>query len=214
MGEVSIWQWAITDDLDAVFAQLVAADDAGCLRMAVEGWAGLRLQVMAKEAEAKMREMGLPEEELATMLKGLEAMLAEEDDWAEAMTAEGAPEVGLATSHMFFEDPHASIEYEDRERQVAELFGAYKAAASKALGQPGRSVVEACGVTLEAFFDAEDSEALMDTGMTAGTWIWEADGVVYALNQFQEDKELPIDVTFARMTANAFAAVKDAVTRA
>lgn len=208
---ISIWNWAITDDLDVMFAQLVAADEAGFTKLAVEGLSGQRLQVMAKEAEAKMREMGLPEEELATMLKGLEAMLEEEDDWAEAMTGEGAPEVGLASSHMFFDDPYASIDYDEREQQVAERFDAYKAAAVKALGQPGQGIVQACGVTLEAFYDAEDGEALMDTGMTAGTWIWEADGVVYALNQYQEDKELPIDVTFARMSSDAFDAVKGAV---
>lgn len=211
MGAVSIWQWAVTDELDALFARLVAADADEFARIAAEGVSGKRLGDMAAAAEAKMRAMGLPEAELATMLKGLEAMLQEEADWADAVVSEGAPEVGLATSHMFYDDPYAALDYDERKAQVAELFGRYKAAAAKAVGAPGQGLAQAFGVTLEQLYRAEDAEALMDTGLDARSWIWRQEGVVYALNQWQEDKELPIDVTFARLPVEAFNAVQAAV---
>ncbi|WP_299881005.1 hypothetical protein [uncultured Sulfitobacter sp.] len=211
MGEVSIWQWAVTDDLGALFTRLVAADADGFARIAAEGVSGKRLADMAAATEAKMREMGLPEAELATILKGLEAMLEEEEAWAEVAAAEGTPEVGLATSHMFFEDPHASIDHEEREAQVAELFGRYKAAAAQAIGLPGQGLAEALGVTLKQLYRAEDADALIDTGLDPRSWVWAGAGVVYTLNQWQEDNELPIDLTFARMPVEAFNAVRAAV---
>lgn len=211
MGDVSIWRWAVTEDLDAIFARLVAADEEGFAQIAAQGVSGKRLEDMAAAAEAKMRAMGLPEAELATMLKGLETMLEEEADWADAAAAEGAPEVGLATSHMFFDDPYAALDYEERGAQVAALFGQYKVAIAQAVDAPGQALAEAFGVTLEQFYRAEDAEVLMDTGLDARSWVWEKNGAVYMLNQLQEDKELPIDVTFARMPLVAFDTLKAAV---
>lgn len=208
---VSIWRWAITDDLEGLFAALIAADEAGFARIAGEisgSDPGERLEDMAAKTEAKMRAMGLPEEVLATMLKGLKTMQAEEADWVEASEGEGALDVALASSHMFYDDPYASLDYAEREAQVAVLFERYKAAIAKKAGLPGQSLVDAFGVTLEQFYHAEDAEVLMDTGLNAGTWVWAHDGVIYTLNQWQEDKELPIDLTFARMAAADFAALK------
>ncbi|WP_370399350.1 hypothetical protein [Sulfitobacter sp. JB4-11] len=208
MGAISIWQWAVTDDLGTLFARLISADEATFARIAAEGVSGKRLEDMAAAAEAKMRAMGLPEAELATMLKGLEAMLEEEADWADAAAAYAAPEVGLATSHMFYDDPYAALDYEEREAQVAVLFEQYKAAIAQAVGAPGSGLADAFGVGLEQLYRAEDADVLMDTGLVALSWIWSHEGAVFTLNQHQEDKELPIDVTFARMPLADFDALK------
>lgn len=208
MGAISIWQWAVTDDLGTLFARLISADEAAFARIAAEGVSGKRLEDMAAAAEAKMRAMGLPEAELATMLKGLEAMLEEEADWADAAAAYAAPEVGLATSHMFYDERYAALDYEEREAQVAVLFEQYKAAIAQAVGALGNGLADAFGVGLEQLYRAEDADILMDTGLDALSWIWSHEGAVFTLNQHQEDKELPIDVTFGRMPLADFDALK------
>ena len=213
-GDVSIWRWAVTDDLGSLFARLVAASDAEFAQIATEVEAGSEtpmpsIDEMEAQAEAKFRAMDVPPDVLDSMLKGLKTMMQESREEAAAddqEAMEGYPAIALASSHMFSDAPFAALTYEAREAQVAERLEAYRTAASAAIGQPGQSLSDYLGVAVETDDDALD--VLLESELAAVVWLWEAGPQVYFLSEWQEDKELPIDLEFGRAPSAMFAAVR------
>lgn len=225
--QISIWRWVVEDDLDGLFARLVAATDAGFGEIATEimrGGEGANpppsLDEIEAQTEAKMRAQNLPKDILKTVLEGLKEMMREAREEAEKDAADeendedfapdpqGRISVGLASSHMFFDDPYASLEHEEIDRQVAALMTAYKAAASKAVGHEGQSFMAYLGVAPEQFYDDPKFDALEEEGFGNIEWVWVTPEHVYFLNHWHEDKELPIDLEFGRAPVQVFEALQ------
>ncbi len=218
MSEVSIWRFAITEGLDALFSRLVAADDEGFQTIAnelmVEGAEDLpSLDDIERDTEAKLRAMDLPDDIKETMLRGFKNSMAEarEEDWDNADNEEDfAPDpdgrlgVSMASSHMFFDDPYASLAYEEIDRQVEGLTTRYRVAVSASLEDEGQSLADFLGMRQEQLWDDDTFDALMEVGLDAVTWVWVGPAQVHFLSQWQEDKELPIDLEFGRMPRAAF----------
>ena len=224
-GEISIWRWAVEDDLEARFARLVAATDdefatlAG--EMMQEGAEELPdVDEMYRQTEEKMRAMNLPPEQLATMLAGLKAMREEaqeeweaedddlDDEGFDAVDPSGRIGVALASSHMFYDDPYASLEYEEIEAQVAAAMAGYRAAISKAVGDEGQSLAAFLGLAAERLYEDDAFDVLMEAGLAEVEWLWVKSDQVMFLSQWHEDKELPIDLEFSRAPLAVFEAVK------
>ncbi len=226
MSDVSIWRFAITDNLEALFERLVGADDNTFLGIAsevmLEGAEDMpSLDDIERDTEAKLRAMDLPDDIKETMLRGFKDSIAEarEEEWADeeddfVRDPEGRLGVALASSHMFFDDPYASLEYEEIDRQVEGLMTRYRAAARAALGHPGQLLADFLGVSQAQLWDDDAFDALMEAGLDAMVRVWVGPAQVYFLSQWQEDKELPIDLEFGRMPRAAFDQACQSVTGA
>ena len=151
-GDISIWRWAVEDNLEARFARLVAATDAEFAALANEmmqegGEDVPDVDEIYRQTEEKVRAMNLPPDQLAATLAGLKAMREEaQEDWAEdeeelsGDDPSGWLSVALASSHMFFDDPYASLGYEEIETQLGAAMAGYRAAISAAVGHGGQSL--------------------------------------------------------------------------
>ena len=225
--EISIWRWAITTDLDALFARAIAATDDALIRLnaehsALDPAAHETLDDIEAKAEEKFRAMNLPAEVFKTMMAGFKDMMAEarqEDaDWDDdddeddpVLDPDGRAGFALASSHMFYDDPYASLDYEEIERQVRAQMDAYRAAISKALGDPGQSLADFLGISPERSYEDDVFDALMEKGLAEVEWVWiNGDRVVF-LSEWHEDKELPIDLEFGRAPRALFDDVKAAL---
>lgn len=219
--EISIWRWAITDDLDGLFARLVHASDEEFSEISTQliqdGAEEMPdLEQVERETEAKFRAMNLPADILETMLAGFKSMMGEaredldeeenDDDLAQA--PDGGVRVALASSLMFFDDPFASLEYEVIDGQVATLMGQYRASVSKAAGSEGQSLAAYLGVDIEQLYDEDAMEILAENGLDSVEWVWVKGDMVLYLSHWHEDKELPIDLEFGRMPVAHFDPVK------
>ena len=224
--QISIWRWCLEGDLDAQFAELLAADadqfSVIAAQMAGEGAGDLpSIAQTQAETEAKIRAMGLPDDVLQTTLEGFRAMVAEAEEEQAALDEEPFEDDGfgdgvrvgaaLASSHMFFDDPFASLEYSEIDRQVDAALDSFKAAISKALGDNGQSFADYLGIATEALHGEAAFDALMSVGVEGAVWVWEQGEVAYYLSQLQEDKELPIDLEFHRFATAQLAAIKEKI---
>ncbi|MEO0439851.1 MAG: hypothetical protein AAF067_03135 [Pseudomonadota bacterium] len=197
----SIWSWTLTDDPEPLFRKLVSASDEEFLSVAAA----------AMQASAPAFE-----DDLGDMLA--ESDDAEEEDWEEDWDeeAEGEnflpqPDIGLCTSHMFFDDPWASMEYEEIDRQVEQRLASYRAAISKAVGHDGQRFTDYIGAD-PATMDDEKAFTLYEMD----EWedhdrVWEKGAHIFYLNVHHEDKELPIDIGFGRTTADRFKKLRDVI---
>ncbi|MEM6304725.1 MAG: hypothetical protein AAF744_08400 [Pseudomonadota bacterium] len=224
MGNISIWRWAVEDDLDAFFARLVRADDAEVAAIAAEVAAQEAeslpsLDQIEAETEAKLRGMKLPADIMKTMLRGFKNSMQEaREEEARAATEEeefdpmpgpnGRVGLALASSHMFYEDPYASLGYEEIEGQVNALLARYGAAISKAVGHPGQTLPEYLGLAEDALWEDAVFDILVEPGLDAVMRMWITGDLVLYLGQWHEDKELPIDLEFNRVHVALFEGVK------
>ena len=217
--QISIWRWALTDDLEARFAQLVADPELAfaALNLELAGRENVQsLNDVEAETVAKFRAMDLPEDILQTMLDGFKTMMEEarEDEVADTVDDEFAPSqvgrnaVALASSHLFHEKPFASLAYEEIDRQVGALVAAYRGAISKAVGHAGQDFSRYLGLDAGGFEDDDVFDILLKNGVESCVWVWSLQDAVFLLIQRQEDKELPIDLEFQRAPFALFAALK------
>jgi len=219
---ISIWRWQVEGDLDAQFTALIAAapDQFATLAARMAGDDLPSLADTQDATEAKLRAMGLPEDVLQTTLEGFRAMVAEQEEAQEIFEDEGddgydgrggAGRVGatLASSHMFFDDPYASLGHAEIDAQVGKALAGYKAAIAKAVGIAGQSFAAYLGVTDEQLNGHDAFDAQMAAGIEGAVWVWELRDAVFALTQWQEDKELPIDLEFHRYPRATLKALKE-----
>jgi len=217
--QVSIWRWAVTDDLDGLFVRLVAASEDEFSQIALEIESGApgtpSVDQIEAETEARLRAMDLPADIMATMLSGYKSMMEEAraeqqapDEDAVMPDAQGRMTVALASSHMFYDEPHASLAYEVIASQVAEKLTAYASAISAAVGDAGQSLGEFLGVSGNV--DGQDAviDVLVETDLAAVAWVWVVGDVTFFLSQWHEDKELPIDLEFGRAPRAVFDAAR------
>lgn len=226
VDQVSIWRWQIEGDLEAQFHALITAPEGEfakrALQFAGDDFAGDDLKgtpATRAQTEARIRAMGLPEDVLQTTLEGYRAMLAEEDaaqgffddaeddgyDWR---GGDGRVGASLASSHMFFDDPYAMLDYEEIDDQVQAALERYKAAVSKAIGHAGQVFAQYLGTTQEKLNAHDGFEALMAAGTEGVLWVWEKGDYAYVLTHWQEDSELPIDLEFHRFKAASLQALR------
>lgn len=217
MGEqVSIWRWAVTDDLDARFAQLVSAPEEAFaalgVEMAAEGGVEPRsLDDVEAETVAKFRAMDLPEDVFQTMLAGFRTMM-EEARAEEALAVgddiepdpDGCISVALASSHVFLNDPYAALEGAEIERQVNALIGTYRAAISKAVGAAGQDFAEFLGAGPDRMRADDTVDVLLENGLEGVLWVWPVQDGVFFLSQWQEDRGLPVDLEFCHAPSGVF----------
>ncbi len=117
----------------------------------------------------------------------------------------GIQEVALCSSHMFFDDPYASMEYEDIDAQRAERLKIYRKAISQAIGDDGARFEDFVGAD-PALLDDEKAFAIYEIEDWYGYyWVWPNADTVFFLAERQEDKELPIDISCGRAPAEFFA---------
>ena len=212
--DISIWRWAMTENLDARFAALVAASDAEFARLAVE-IAGededtaLSIDETASQTEAKIRALGLPPDILEVTLAGLNEMIAE----ARAEEAAFADEPGsgvedfgndqiavaLASSHMFIDAPFALLSHAEIDRQVTALLDRYSDAITKTVGQPSQSLAACLNMTPEQLNDDTVIDALMQAGVESAERIWISGDTAHFLSVWREDKDMPLDLGFHRI---------------
>lgn len=220
--KISIWRWQVEGDLDAQFAALIAA--------APDQFAGLAARMAGDDlpsladtqdaTEAKLRAMGLPDDVLQTTLEGFRAMVAEQEEAQEIFEDEdedtydgrrGAGRLGatLASSHMFFDDPYASLGQEEIDAQVGAALKRYKAAVTSAAGTAGQSFAAYLGVSADHLNGRDAVQAQVAAGVEGAVWVWEEGDTVFALTHWQEDRELPIDLEFHRFAHATFTALKE-----
>ncbi|MEO0914375.1 MAG: hypothetical protein AAFY59_15545, partial [Pseudomonadota bacterium] len=213
---VSIWSWGITEDLDALFTALAAASEDG-FEAAAQPWIDAAPPDEAPEpeeiianAEARLESANIPKSIKDTLLGAFRRLRGdmekdawEEDengDWEEEDLGDeedsfdnplpSRREIPLATSHMFYDDPYASLDYEEIEAQVQARLTAYRAAASKALGHPGQPFLQFVGVS-EAAFDAGEDQGPIEPLLWQGfTWVWPMADTVYFLVFLHVDEEV------------------------
>ena len=219
-GDISIWRWVVEDNLEARFARLVAATDAEFTTLAkemmLEGAEDVPdVDEIYRQTEEKVRAMNLPPDQLAATLAGLKAMREEEQgDWAEdeeeliGEDPSGRLSVALASSHMFFDDPYASLGYEEIEAQVGAAMAGYRAAISAAVGHGGQSFAAFLGLEAERLYEDDAFDLLMEAGLAEVEWLWMQGDQVMFLSHWHEDKELPIDLEFGRAPLAVFRAVQ------
>ena len=211
----SIWRWTIEADLNSLFSTLVRADDAEFARIAAahasEGAQSDDMAALAARTEAQMRLRGLPEDVLATMLKGLEAMQQENADWAAAAAEDAGLELALASSHAFAGGPGADIPGEERAAQAQRLFGTYRLAMAQAMAEPGAPLSKVLALNAGDLERPEMRDQLQEHGVSPASWVWEGSDAVHALNQMQEAPDFPIDLTLVRLSPVAFAALGAAI---
>lgn len=221
--EISIWRWAVEGDLEAIFARLVAASDAEFSVLATQmmqdgAEAGPSVDEIYQQTEDKIRAMKLPPDQMATMLAGLKSMREEaEEDFEEAEETpfeegpEGLMGVALASSHMFFDDPYASLGYDEIDAQVGAAMAKYRAAITAAVGHEGQSFAAFLGLAEARLYEDDAFDLLMEAGLAEVDWLWVRGDQVLCLSQWHEDKELPIDLEFSRAPLAVFEAVKAAL---
>lgn len=218
-NEISIWRWAVEDNLEARFARLVAATDeefsALANEMMQEGAEDVPdVDEIYRQTEEKVRAMNLPPELLASTLAGLNAMReeAEEEFVDEEEPSDEVPSghmgIALASSHMFYDDPYASLGYEEIEAQVSAAMTSYRAAISAAAGDAGQSLAAFLGLAAERLYEDDAFDVLMEAGLAEVEWLWVTGDQVMYLSQWHEDKELPIDLEFGRAPLAVFNAVQ------
>ncbi len=212
--DISIWRWAMTENLDARFAALVAASDAEFARLAVEIASededtAHSIDETASQTEAKIRALGLPPDILEVTLAGLNEMIAE----ARAEEAAFADEPGsgvedfgndqiavaLASSHMFIDAPFASLGQAEIDRQVTALLDRYSDAITKTVGQPPQSLAACLDMALEQLNDDTVIDALMQAGVESAERIWISGDTAHFLSVWREDKDMPFDLGFHRI---------------
>ena len=217
--EISIWRWAVEDNLEARFARLVAATDeefaAVANEMMQEGAEDVPdVDEIYRQTEEKVRAMNLPPEQLAATLAGLKAMReeAQEEFVDEEEPSDEAPSghmgVALASSHMFYDDPYASLGYAEIEAQVGAAMAGYRVAISAAVGHEGQSLAAFLGLRAERLYEDDAFDMLMEGGLAEVEWLWVRGDQVMYLSQWHEDKELPIDLEFGRAPLAVFKAVQ------
>lgn len=218
--QVSIWRWQVEGDLDAQMAELVQADDTqfADFGAAMGGPDELALKETPAQTEAKLRAMGLPDDVLQTTLEGFRAMVEEEaeaqqifdddDDSYDGRGGEGRVGATLASSHMFFNDPYASLSDADITSQVDAAVARYTAALSKAVGTKGQRFDRYLGTTPEQLNGPLAYDALIAAGAEGVLWVWERGAHVFALSHWQEDRELPIDLEVHRFPAASLKALQ------
>jgi len=217
---ISIWRWQLEGDIDAQFARLIAADANGFNRIAVEMMGAQDLPDIAQEhaeMEVKIRAMGLPEDVLQTTLEGFRAMRDEAEQEQAALEEARDFEVeedrrigaALASSHMFYDDPYASMEYAQIDAQVERAVQSYKASISKAVGNEGLNLTSYLGVQAERLFEEDAFATLAEVGLDGAIWIWISGDTAYALCHWQEDKELPIDLELTRIETTRLEALRE-----
>ncbi|MFC6582764.1 hypothetical protein [Sulfitobacter aestuariivivens] len=137
---------------------------------------------------------------------------AREEEDAAARGAEPGPDgridVALASSHMFHDEPFASIDDVERERQITDLLARYREAVSTSLGDAGLPLGVYLGVSVDRLFDHDVIDALSAAGMDPMTWVWKTPDTIYWLGHWREGPELPVDVEFGRAPHAVFGAVK------
>lgn len=217
--KISIWRWAVEGDLEALFARLVGATDAAFATLAAEMMQQGVPEVpdpdeMFRQTEEKVRAMGLPPAELATTLAGLKAMREEALEQLEDGETDPEPDpsdrlgVALASSHMFFDDPYASLGHQEIEAQVGRAMAQYRAAISAAVGHEGQSLAGYLGLPAERLYEDDAFDLLLEAGLAEVVWLWIKDDQALFLSHWHEDKELPIDLEFSRAPLAVFDALR------
>lgn len=130
--------------------------------------------------------------------------LANDPEFANPLDG-GIQEVALCSSHMFFDDPYASMEYEEIDAQRAERLATYRKAISTAQGDDGKRFEGFIGAD-PALLDDDKAFAIYELEDWYGYyWVWPNADTVFFLADRQEDKELPIDISCGRAPADFFA---------
>ncbi len=110
----------------------------------------------------------------------------------------------LAESQMFFDEPWVNIEYQDREREVARLYNEYRDIISLKLDADGADMDELFKIDRQTMYDefpdAWDSPVAYELGERVHLWV--EPNHTWFLGEFQEDKELPIEIRFGRFNAD------------
>ncbi|SIN61279.1 hypothetical protein SAMN02745824_0850 [Parasphingorhabdus marina DSM 22363] len=202
----SIWSWTLTDAPEPLFRKLVSASDEE-----FESEAATAMLAAAPAFDDSFDE-ALAESEAAEF--------ADDEDWEEDWDGDGEDEnlapqtdIALCTSHMFFDDPWASMEYEEIDRQVEQRLASYRAAISQAVGHEGQRFTDFIGAD-PATMDDEKAFTLYEMDEWADhDRVWEKGGHIYFLNVHHEDKELPIDIGFGRTTADRFRKLREVAAR-
>lgn len=123
----------------------------------------------------------------------------------------GIQEVALCSSHMFFDDPYASMEYEDIDAQREERLTSYRKAISTAIGKEGARFEDFIGAD-PALLEDEKAFAIYEIEDWFGySWVWPSADAIFFLAERQEDSELPIDISFGRSSVDFFAKLKSQV---
>jgi len=109
----------------------------------------------------------------------------------------------VAESQMFFDEPWCNIEYGDREGEVIRLYNEYCSAINLELGTKGVDMDNLFKLNRQTMYDnfpdAWDSPVAYELGERVHLWV-ETEHTWF-LGEYQEDKELPIEVRFGCFNA-------------
>jgi len=117
----------------------------------------------------------------------------------------------LAESQMFFDEPWVNIEYQDREREVSRLYNEYRDVISLKLDAYGADMDKLFKLDRQTMYDdfpdAWDSPVAYELGERVHLWVEPKH--TWFLGEFQEDKELPVEIRFGRFNANDMVKLSD-----
>lgn len=147
------------------------------------------------------------EDEFKTIALG---SLADDPEFADPLFG-GVQEVALCSSHMFFDDPYASMEYEDIDAQRDQQLASYRKAISTAIGHEGVRFEDFIGAD-PVLLDDDKAFAIYELEDWFGyCWVWPSADTIFFLAERQEDKELPIDISCGRAPAEFFTTLQTQV---
>ncbi len=113
----------------------------------------------------------------------------------------------VAESQMFFDEPWCNIEYGDRESEVSRLYNEYLNAINLELGSDGIDMDKFFMLDRQTMYDdfpdAWDSPVAYELGERVHLWV--KTHHTWFLGEFQEDKELPVEIRFGRFSADDMA---------
>lgn len=113
----------------------------------------------------------------------------------------------VAESQMFFDEPWCNIEYADRAGEVTRLYNECCNAITLVLDTEGVDMDKFFKLNRQTMYDdfpdAWDSSVAYELGERVHLWV-ETEHTWF-LGEFQEDKELPIEIRFGRFNADDMA---------
>lgn len=169
------------------------------------------------------RKIKIPEAFWVTQLQGniaekVRSMLADQrldepciqgnviDDEYPIMLASANVET-IAESQMFFDEPWCNMEYDDREGEVTRLYNQYCSIINSELGSQGADMDKFFMLNRQTMYDdfpdAWDSPIAYELGERVHLWVETKH--TWFLGEYQEDKELPIEIRFGRFSAEDMA---------
>lgn len=218
---VNIWNFQLPDHGKAIIEAAIKATDLDDLKAIFEqaGSTGTTEHDDADliaDARARIAGLNLPEEVKA----GLLAQIDDTEDWNDDDDWDGEDlddvsfllsliSTPLAESHMFFDDPYASLDYDVRNEAIDSQFSAYETIISGELGQNARSLSEAFSLSAEKLLDNDEYIFESPVGYTLGERValWPTTNGTWFLGAQQEDKELPIFIIFGKFDSADHAAL-------